>query len=270
MANGKKHYVVIRGVKPGIYNAWYGAGGAEEQVKGYENALFKGFTTMDGARRWLQEMTSPAKELCKAPDIHAISDSGVLQPPSPRLRKKRPISTPPRPYGDETSFPGIVVYTDGGCRRNPGPGGYGAVISDGGNRRELSGGFRLTTNNRMELTACVVALRAIEKPADVVLHSDSRYVVNGIEKGWAKKWSAHGWMRTPEEPALNADLWAMLLEECARHHVRFVWVRGHAGNRENERCDTLATEAALKRGLPEDTGYNLADARRTYVPLQIS
>jgi len=270
MASGKKHYVVIRGVKPGIYNAWYGAGGAEEQVKGYENALFKGFTTMDGARRWLQEMTSPAKEQGKAPDIHAISDSGVLQPPSSRLRKKRSISTPSRPSGEGASFPGIVVYTDGGCRRNPGPGGYGAVISDGGNRRELSGGFRLTTNNRMELTACIVALHAIEKSADVVLHSDSRYVVNGIEKGWAKKWRAHGWMRTPEEPALNADLWAMLLEECTRRHVRFVWVRGHAGNRENERCDTLATEAALKRGLPEDTGYTPADARRPYVPLQIS
>jgi ribonuclease HI len=171
------------------------------------------------------------------------------------MRKKPPASRPAQPPDDASPRAEVTLYTDGGCKRNPGPGGYGAVIIDHGKRRELSGGFRLTTNNRMELTACIVALQALAEPAAIVLHSDSRYVVNGIEKGWAKKWRSNGWMRTPEEPALNADLWSKLLEECARHRVRFVWVRGHAGNQENERCDRLASEAILQGRLPDDAGY---------------
>jgi len=138
---------------------------------------------------------------------------------------------------------------------NPGPGGYGAVILDGDQRIELAQGFRLTTNNRMELMGCIAALETLKAPTDVVLHSDSRYVVNGISKGWARRWRANGWMRTKSEAAVNADLWAKLLDLCALNKVRFVWVHGHAGNRENERCDRLATEAAQGPDLREDRAY---------------
>jgi ribonuclease HI len=148
-----------------------------------------------------------------------------------------------------------VVYTDGGCLGNPGPGGYGAVVLDGETRRELSAGYRLTTNNRMELLACIAALETLGAPVEVILHSDSRYVVNGIEKGWARRWRANGWMRSRTEAAVNCDLWARLLDLCEAHRVRFVWVHGHAGNRENERCDRLATSAAQGAGLREDHAY---------------
>ena len=149
----------------------------------------------------------------------------------------------------------IAIHTDGACLGNPGPGGYGVVLSYGDARRELSGGYRLTTNNRMELMAVIKALEALHRPCRVLLHSDSRYVVDAIEKGWAKKWQANGWRRNKREPALNPDLWQTLLELCARHQVQFRWVRGHAGNAENERCDRLAVAAARQPDLPEDTGY---------------
>ncbi|OIP91102.1 MAG: ribonuclease HI [Syntrophobacterales bacterium CG03_land_8_20_14_0_80_58_14] len=231
MGSKNKYYAVIRGYQPGIYTAWYGPGGAEEQVRGYAGAVFKGFVTVEEARRWLG---SPAAKTWKASDgAHAAAE-----PAAP------------------SALPGpIIIYTDGGCARNPGPGGYGAVIIDGAGRRELAQGFRRTTNNRMELMACIAALDTLEAPADVILHSDSRYVVNGIGKGWARKWRANGWMRTESDAAENADLWAELLDRCDRRRVRFVWVHGHAGNRENERCDRLATGAAQGPNLKEDHAY---------------
>ena len=149
----------------------------------------------------------------------------------------------------------ITIHTDGACLGNPGPGGYGIVLRYGDHRRELSGGYRRTTNNRMELIAAIKALQALTRPSQVTLHSDSRYVVDAIEKGWAKKWQANGWRRNKRELALNPDLWQTLLELCARHQVQFRWVRGHAGNPENERCDHLAVQAAKQPNLPEDVGY---------------
>jgi ribonuclease HI len=233
MGSQKKYYAVLRGCRPGIYSAWYGPGGAEEQVRGFAGAIYRGFSTLDEAGRWLE---SPA--------------AGTRNGSGSRRPKAEPA--PDAPVG---SPGGIVVYTDGGCVGNPGPGGYGAVILAGETRSEIKGGFRLTTNNRMELVACIAALETLRPPADVVLHSDSRYVVNGISKGWARKWRANGWMRTKTEAALNADLWSRLLDLCEKHRVRFVWVHGHAGNRENERCDQLATEAAQGPNLREDHGY---------------
>ena len=149
----------------------------------------------------------------------------------------------------------IEIHTDGACLGNPGPGGYGIVLRYGDHRRELSGGYRRTTNNRMELIAAIKALQALTRPSQVLLHSDSRYVVDAIEKGWAKKWQANGWRRNKREPALNPDLWQTVLELCAQHQVQFRWVRGHAGNPENERCDHLAVQAAKQPNLPEDVGY---------------
>lgn len=149
----------------------------------------------------------------------------------------------------------VIIYTDGGAIGNPGPGGYGAVLLFGDNCRELSGGFRLTTNNRMELTAAIEALKALKTPCKVTLHSDSQYVVNGINKGWAKKWRANGWMRNKKDPALNPDLWQQLLELCEKHDAAFVWVKGHAGIAENERCDHLTQEAIKSGNLAIDAAY---------------
>jgi ribonuclease HI len=148
----------------------------------------------------------------------------------------------------------IIIYTDGGCLGNPGPGGYGAVLLHRGRRKELSGGYRLTTNNRMELMGAIAALEALKSPSRVTLRTDSRYVVDAVEKGWARKWRSSGWRRPDKQPALNPDLWERLLDLCARHQVKFAWVRGHAGDVENERCDALANRAAARKDLPPDPG----------------
>ena len=157
-----------------------------------------------------------------------------------------------------TSGPQITIHTDGACLGNPGPGGYGIVLQSGAQRGELSGGYRLTTNNRMELLGPIKALQALNQPSRVTLYSDSRYVVDAVKKGWAKKWRANNWMRNKKEQAVNPDLWAQLLDLLEEHDVDFRWVRGHAGNRENERCDHLAVQAAKRRGLPRDEGYESA------------
>jgi ribonuclease HI len=150
----------------------------------------------------------------------------------------------------------VTAWTDGACKGNPGVGGYGVVLLHGGHRRELSGGFRLTTNNRMELTAAVEALRILKEPCDVVLHTDSRYIADAMEKGWARRWRANGWKRNKKgDRAQNPDLWEELLELCDRHAVQFRWVEGHAGITENERCDELSNEAVLHPRLPADPGY---------------
>ncbi|GAB6180122.1 hypothetical protein JCM14036_14410 [Desulfotomaculum defluvii] len=146
----------------------------------------------------------------------------------------------------------ITIYTDGACSGNPGPGGYGVVMLYKGHRKELSAGYRNTTNNRMEMLAVIVGLETLKEKCTVTLYTDSQYVVNAIEKGWAKKWRANGWMRNKKEPALNADLWERMLKLCEFHQVKFIWVRGHAGNPENERCDQLAVEAAKQPNLPAD------------------
>ncbi|HLF55324.1 MAG TPA: ribonuclease HI, partial [Thermoanaerobaculia bacterium] len=139
----------------------------------------------------------------------------------------------------------VVAWTDGACSGNPGPGGYGVVMTWNGRRKELSQGFRRTTNNRMEILAVVAALESLSEPCEVEIHSDSQYVVNAIEQGWAKKWRSNGWRRGPKnkERALNPDLWERLLALLARHRVKLSWVRGHAGNADNERADRLAVAA---------------------------
>jgi ribonuclease HI len=235
MGSAKKYYAVARGRNPGIYTAWFGADGAEAQVRGYAGARYKGFPSLAEARKWMENQQEVAA--AKKRQKQAKQKPGIG------------LETPGRKPGT------ILVHTDGGCRGNPGPGGYGAVILDGEKRTELAQGFRLTTNNRMELMACIVALEALKAPSEVVLHSDSRYVVNGMNKGWARKWRANDWMRTKREAAENADLWARMLALCELHRVEFVWVRGHSGHPENERCDALATGAADGVDLVEDQAY---------------
>ncbi len=149
----------------------------------------------------------------------------------------------------------VTIYTDGACLGNPGPGGYGAVLLYAEHRKELSAGYRLTTNNRMEIMAAVAGLEALKEKCKVLLYSDSQYLVNAIEKGWAARWRANGWRRNKHDMALNPDLWERLLESIERHKVTFQWVRGHAGNPENERCDQLAMAAAQGDSLAVDAGY---------------
>ena len=220
-----KYYAVAIGRKPGLYNKWLGKDGAEAQIKGFSNALFKGFPTKQEAEKFLKE------------------------------NRKTEDSAPNKSKKTSSKKPNVIIYTDGGCINNPGPGGYGVVLKNAKNRKELSGGFRLTTNNRMELIACIEGLKALKRQLSVIIYSDSKYVVDGITKGWAKRWKANGWMRNKSERAENADLWEQLLDLCEKHDVRFEWVKGHAGVPENERCDRLAAQAASKRGLPPDKVY---------------
>ena len=138
----------------------------------------------------------------------------------------------------------VDVFTDGACQGNPGPGGWGAILRYNGVEKELSGGDPETTNNRMELMAVISALEALKEPCEVTLCSDSQYVCNAISKGCARSWKKNGWRRSNKEPALNPDLWELLLQQLDRHHVTVNWVKGHAGHPENERCDRLAVAAA--------------------------
>ncbi|KMQ50597.1 Ribonuclease HI [Chitinispirillum alkaliphilum] len=147
----------------------------------------------------------------------------------------------------------ITAYTDGACSGNPGPGGYGVVLRYNGHEKELSGGFSNTTNNRMELMGTIIALETLKEPCEVTIVTDSQYIVNAVQKGWARKWRSMGWMRNKKEPALNPDLWERLLNLIDKHKVVFQWVRGHNGHPENERCDQLAVKAASKPDLPPDT-----------------
>jgi len=140
----------------------------------------------------------------------------------------------------------IFLFCDGACSGNPGPGGWGTVLRCGPHERELSGGAAESTNNRMELTALLEGLRALKVPCHVTVTTDSEYVANGLNKGWAEKWRRNNWIKSDKKPALNADLWAALLEETARHEVTVRWVRGHSGHPENERCDRLAVEQTQK------------------------
>ena len=138
----------------------------------------------------------------------------------------------------------VTLYTDGACSGNPGPGGWGAILEFNGVEKELCGGAETTTNNRMELTAVIEGLKALKEPCIVELYSDSKYVIDALEKGWAVSWRAKGWKKADKKPALNPDLWETLLNLLAIHTVEFVWVRGHNGHAYNERCDTLATTFA--------------------------
>ena len=134
----------------------------------------------------------------------------------------------------------ITLYTDGACSGNPGPGGWGAILEWEGHEKELSGGEISTTNNRMELTGVIRGLEALKEPCIVELYSDSKYVIDALEKGWAVGWQKRGWVKSDKKPALNPDLWQRLLELCQVHQVRCHWVKGHAENPKNNRCDELA------------------------------
>jgi ribonuclease HI len=164
----------------------------------------------------------------------------------------------------------VHIYTDGACLGNPGPGGYAAVMRYGARQKEIVGGYRLTTNNRMEIVAAIAALQTLKERCRVKLHTDSKYLADSINHGWATRWKVKNWAKGTRQRR-NADLWQRMLELCSHHDVSFVWVRGHNGDPLNERCDTLSVQAAQAKGLPADKPFeelyqkakSLADAVQT-------
>ena len=165
---------------------------------------------------------------------------GKVTLPGRMVRTLKPTSP------KENCMKTVTIYTDGACSGNPGPGGWGAILMYGPHKKELSGGEPQTTNNRMELTGVISALRALKEPCVVELYSDSKYVIDALEKGWAKGWRARGWVKGDKKPALNPDLWEQLLELCEYHTVNLHWVKGHASNPYNNRCDELAVAQSQK------------------------
>jgi len=223
----KKFYAVASGRKPGIYTSWPEA---ETQVKGYAGAKFKGFISRSEAEAWMDDPQWGQK----------------------KKQTRKTLGAKQQP----TSVADIEIYTDGGAINNPGPGGYGAVILAKGEARELSGGYQHTTNNRMELMACIKAIEALPtRKESVALFSDSKYVVNGISIGWARGWRKRGWLKSDGNPAVNPDLWEKLLDLIDGLDISFHWVKGHAGHPLNERCDQLAVQSARGNDLEEDSGY---------------
>jgi ribonuclease HI len=230
----KKYYAIAVGKKPGIYTDWLEA---QAQIKGFPRALYKGFATREEAQKWLQAPSTT--------------------PRTPRTPSRNKTDLPVQTDNNQNRR--IEIYTDGGALGNPGPGGYGVVMLSGTKRKELSGGYRLTTNNRMELVGAIVALKQLKlKDTPIVLYTDSSYVVNGINKGWAKSWRKNNWIKSDKKPALNRDLWAELLNLIEGLDITLKWVKGHAGNPYNERCDELAVATAKQPDLPVDTGYETA------------
>jgi ribonuclease HI len=247
-----KSYAVLRGRRPGIYDEWFGALGAEAQIKGFPGAVYKGFASRGEAKAWLAQKSAITADKQQTMPFPCTEKT---LPQKKATRRRKSVTHGHVRHQAEENAADVVIYADGGCSRNPGPGGYGVVLLEGGRRRELSGGFERTTNNRMELTACIKGLETLERMSSVIVYSDSQYVVNGMEKGWARRWKRNDWKRNKDEIAENSDLWSRLLELCDRHTVSFSWVRGHDGNEENERCDVLAVEQTQRHGLPQDRGY---------------
>lgn len=239
-AKKKKFYAVAKGRVPGIYTDW--EKGAKEQVSGFAGAKYKGFESLNEAKAFLADAGISCEVFPEEDEIF------------------------PKEEKSEASIlaPGMIhIFSDGGAIGNPGPGGYGViVVHRNGDREEMSAGFSFTTNNRMELLGAIVGLRLVKNSqSEIHLTSDSSYLVNGMEKGWAENWKKRGWKKSDGKPALNADLWAELLDLVSGKSVSFHWVRGHAGHPENERCDVLAKAAAKGENLQADEGY---------VPLVIS
>lgn len=212
----KKFYAVKRGRKTGLYTVW---AECAAQVKGFQGAVYKGFMTEDEARAWL-----------------GGADARTEQP-----RAAAEMAAPSAPDAD------YIIHTDGSCLRNPGgAGGWAAVIETAatGAVEEKSGGDPETTNNRMELTAALMALSAVPEGARVALYTDSQYLKNAFTKFWLPAWKKRGWKKADGEPVLNQDLWVQLDAAFAARQVQFHWVKGHAGNPRNERCDVLARAEA--------------------------
>jgi len=222
-----KVYAVFQGFKPGIYASW---DDASAQVKGFKGAVYKSFPEVTKALTWLRECVLAAKEPVDPALIELIKDHPGM------VSKESSTSV-------STGEGRIVIHTDGGASPNPGIGAYGVVLQKGQYRKELSAGYQLTTNNRMEMMAVIIALQSLSEPAKVLLHTDSKYIVDSVTKRWVYGWKKRGWKKSDGQRPENVDLWTLLLDLLEVHEVEFQWVKGHAGNVENERCDLLVGEA---------------------------
>ena len=229
----KKVYAVKRGRTTGLFATW---DECKKQVDGFAGAVYKGFTSAQEAQVWLFGASETASLF---PDVPSE--------PKPRARKSATPHAPATPEKELSAD--YTVYTDGSCLKNPdGPGGYAAVIlsAQNGDVREISGGEPSTTNNRMELRAGIEALSALPPHSTVNFYTDSQYMKNAFTKYWLRNWKRNGWRTATGEPVKNQDLWRALDEAFSLHTVHFHWVKGHAGNRWNERCDALARGEAAK------------------------
>lgn len=230
----KKIYAVKVGRQTGLFSTW---AECEAQVKGFTGAKFKGFSSKKEAEDWLSGKA--AKEGAAGSTAQKKYSSGSAARGKGRMESAAEPET-------ETDY---IIYTDGSCLRNPdGPGGWAAVIIDTGTGeiRELHEGSPSTTNNRMELSAAIGALSAIEDGTTVALYTDSQYMKNAFTRNWLRNWKRNGWKTSQGTDVLNKDLWLRLDELFGRHQVFFRWVKGHAGNTYNERCDVLARSEAMK------------------------
>jgi ribonuclease HI len=256
MAEKKKYYAVAKGRKPGVYTLWSGPGGAEGQVKGFAGAKYRGFATRSEAEAYVKSGGQTASLQEPLPEL----EGGEMAAKKTGRTRATPEKRAGQDYQAELAAGRVVIFSDGASTGNPGPGGYGVVVLTGKDHRELSAGFRCTTNNRMEILGCIAGLESLQRKSRVLIFSDSRYVVNAVNMGWAKRWRKNGWMRAPDSlgnlfRAENVDLWERMLDLLEYHEVTFQWVKGHAKNIENERCDRLAVAAAHAPDLPEDPGY---------------
>lgn len=232
----KKFYAVKKGRVTGLFTTW---DDCRAQVDGFPGAVFKGFPTEQEATAWLSGAKAPMSPLLK--------DAGTRDRRKPS--KQNPRAKTSLPFDENQSTAEYIVYSDGSCLRNPdGPGGYAAVIisTQDGEIREITGGEPSTTNNRMELRAGIEALRALPPHSTVKFCTDSQYMKNGFTNHWLRNWKRNGWKTAAGDPVKNQDLWRALDEAFSLHTVHFYWVKGHDGNRWNERCDTLARREAAK------------------------
>ncbi len=243
-------YAVKKGRVPGIYKTW---AECEAQVKGFAGAIFKGFRSRAEAKIFL------AQDIGEQP--HRATRAERKQLPasrreSDRAEEREQISRSARNAENRNDDAGrVIIYTDGSSVGNPGRGGYAAVMLFDGHRKEIAGGFRLTTNNRMEMMAAIVGLGMLKRSCAVTVYTDSKYLRDAMMHGWVTRWLENGWRTREDTPVANQDLWMQLWEQAQKHDVQFEWVRGHAGNAENERCDELATSMSARDDLPPDAGY---------------
>lgn len=241
----------MNSVKPAAYLAY--AGNQIVVTSPYNAGFVAQLKAGTKSRRWNPEkkawsvdISEERKLLDIVGQFYQVVEDKAAAPASASVKAPAGTASSLKP-GDE-----VEIWTDGACSSNPGPGGYGIVFK---NQGEKSGGFRLTTNNRMELMGVIVALETLPANSKVKLFSDSQYLVNSLTKGWAEGWRARGWIKKGGHKVPNADLWKRLLDLCRTHEVDFQWVKGHNGTPENERCDEMAVAAYGEGNLAEDKGY---------------
>ncbi len=255
----KQYYIVVKGYEPGLYKQWHGDDGAAVQVQGYSNPIYKGFYTLEDAVWWMKQLGE--NTLANLPaDLDKLLNSSEIRQTTGNIHAAS--------VKIMLEAGKIVIYTDGGADPNPGAGGYGIVLRFQEHRKELSGGVRLTTNNRMELLACIEGLKSVKIDTyEIVLFSDSKYVVDNIVGSHAKRWQANGWIRGKKHKVKNVDLWGQLLALCGKYKIKFRWLKGHAGIPDNERCDVLATRAIQQKNLPPDVSYENGTTQINVLPL---